>query len=79
MRNGSAAEKALVRNAITNRSADDLAAIVDAVSSSGGLSATRERAQRYRDLALDSLNGTNHGDSRDALIRLAHLSVDRDH
>ena len=78
MRNGSATERALVRNAITLRSADDLDAIVAAVSSCGGLSATRERAQAYRDRALDSLNGTRNGLARDALVRLAHLSVDRD-
>ena len=79
MRNGSAAEQALVRNAITQRSAEDLDAIVAAVSDSGGLAATRERAQAYRDRALDSLNGTRAGSARDALVRLAHLSVDRDH
>ena len=45
---------------------------------SGGLSATRERAQQYRDAALDCLNGTAGGSAQDALVRLAHLSVDRD-
>jgi octaprenyl-diphosphate synthase len=79
MRNGSAAEQALVSNAITQRSAQDLDAIVAAVSGSGGLAATRKRAQAYRDRALDSLQGTRDGSARDALVRLAHLSVDRDH
>ena len=79
MQHGSTDEQALVRNAISHRSADDLDAILAAVARSGGLSATRERAQAYRDRALDSLDGTHDGNARDALIRLAHLSVDRDH
>jgi octaprenyl-diphosphate synthase len=78
LRNGSDAEQALVRKAIAGRSADELDAIVAAVGNSGGLSATRERAQQYRDAALDCLNGTADGSARDALVRLAHLSVDRD-
>ena len=78
MRTGSATEQALVRSAIAQRSAKDLDAIVAAVSGSGGLTATRERAQAYRDRALESLHGTRDGSARDALVRLAHLSVDRD-
>ena len=78
MRTGSATEQALVRSAIAQRSAKDLDAIVAAVSGSGGLTATRERAQAYRDRALESLHGTRDGSARDALVRLAYLSVDRD-
>ncbi len=78
MRHGSAAEQALVRDAITGRSASNLDAILAAVSDCGGLSATRDRALQYRDLALDALDGTSDGSARDALVRLANLSVERD-
>ncbi len=79
MRSGSPAEQSLVRDAISRRSAENLDAILAAVSGCGGLAATRERAQQYQAKALASLDGIRDGSARDALVRLAHLSIDRDH
>lgn len=78
MQHGSDQEKALVRHAITERSAENLADIVNAVTAGGGLAATRARAEHYRDLSLTSLDTIAQGPARDALVRLAHMSVDRD-
>jgi len=76
---GTPAERALVRDAISQRSAAQIGAITAAVRRCGGLDHTRDRARHYRDLALDRLAVLPAGAARDGLERLARLSVDRDH
>ncbi len=78
LQQGSADEQALVRQAITGKCADRIDAIVAAVERCGALDYTRQRARHYRDLALAALEPLPPGASRDAMARIAHLSVDRD-
>jgi len=79
MQHGTPEEQALVRHAITERSAENLPEILTAVTRGGGLSVTRAAAEHYRELALHSLAAVPAGPARDTLVALARMSVERDH
>jgi octaprenyl-diphosphate synthase len=79
MREGTAAEQTLIRDSITAKSADRIDDIVSAVNRCGSLVYTRAQAQQYHDLALAQLQQLPSSDSRVALERITHLSVNRDH
>jgi octaprenyl-diphosphate synthase len=76
---GSADEQALVRKAITHKTSEDIDQVLSAVQRCGALAYTRERAQHYHDLALQSLQVLPASPARDALERVTALSVNRDH
>ncbi|MFV0276234.1 MAG: polyprenyl synthetase family protein [Parahaliea sp.] len=78
MANGSQAERTLVRNAIDNKSAEQLDEIVAAVQRCGGCKLTRARAGEYHDRALACLEGLAATEARDALLAVTALSIQRD-
>ncbi|MCB1841388.1 MAG: polyprenyl synthetase family protein [Halioglobus sp.] len=77
--NGTAAEQQLVRNAIEQRTAEDLQQVLAAVQRCGSLHYTRERAMHYHNLALDELRCLPPGEARSALESVTALSINRDH
>lgn len=79
LNHGEAREQALVRDAITRKSADQLAEVVAAVQRTGALDYCRTLAAAHRDKALATLDCLTEGPARKALQDLALLSVDRNH
>lgn len=79
MQAGSERERALLRDAIRNKDASELADVVAAVQRCGSLDYTRQQAAAYRDLALAQLAPLPASAALDALRALAELSVNRDH
>ena len=79
MREGTAAERDLVRNAIGARNAASIADVMAAVQRCGSLGYSRAQAQRYHDQALALLQQLPPSQGRDALERLTFLSIHRDH
>ncbi|MDH5171311.1 MAG: polyprenyl synthetase family protein [Gammaproteobacteria bacterium] len=79
MREGTAAEQALIRGAITAKSADKITEIIGAVQRCGSLAYTRAQAQQYHDQGLALLRQLPPSRWRDALERVTYLSVHRDH
>ena len=79
MRQGTEAEKALVRRAITAKTADQIDDVLAAVQRCGALDYTRNQAQRYHDLALVQLAQLPASDACIALEQITDLSINRDH
>lgn len=79
MQAGTERERALLRDAIRNKDASDLADVVAAVQRCGSLDYTRQQAAAYRDVALAQLASLPKTAALDALRALAELSVNRDH
>jgi octaprenyl-diphosphate synthase len=76
---GSAAEQAVVRDAITGKSAEQIEQITAAIKRCGALDYTRSRARHYQDLALEKLTLLPSSDARSALERLTKFSINRDY
>ena len=74
---GNDTEKAIVQQAISTKSADQIAQITTAVKRCGALDYTRERALHYHDAALEQLGHLPDGDARTALARLTDLAINR--
>jgi len=79
LQHGSSAEQALVRDAIVNKSAEHIEAVVAAVTRCGALDYTRTQARHYHDLALQQLQQLPDSDHRSAMIEITALSINRDH
>ncbi len=79
LREGSGDQRDTVRNAVIERSAADIDAVIAAVQSCGALEHTRSAARGYRDSALACLDVLPESAARDALEELARLATDRDH
>lgn len=79
LRCGNGEEQALVRRAITDKTAANIAGIVAAIGRCGAADYTRERAREHHDLALTALAGLPPGSALDALHALTRLSLERDH
>jgi octaprenyl-diphosphate synthase len=79
LREGDAAQRETVRNAVLERSAQNIEAVVAAVQACGALEHTRLEACTYRDSALACLDVLPASTARDALAELAQLATDRDH
>ncbi len=79
LREGNSAEQALVKHAISARTAQDIGAIVAAVRRCGAADYTREQARLHHDLALQALGDLGAGEARNALRELTRLSLERDH
>jgi octaprenyl-diphosphate synthase len=77
LREGNAQEIALVREAITGKDRERLPDIMTAVQRCGSLDYTRAAALACRDAALDALATLPPSAAREALERLAELSVQR--
>lgn len=77
MREGSAAQAALVREAITHKRRDNFLQVVSAVQACGSLDFTRAIALAKRDEALAAITTLPASPAREALQELAQLSVER--
>ncbi len=78
LQHGTCAEQALVKGAITNKSADHMDEIVQAVTRCGALDYTRAQARYYHDLALEQLQHLPASNSLTALTEITALSINRD-
>ena len=76
---GSENQKAVVRRAIQNKTAEELEAVVAAVQDCGALDYASDMARRYHDLAMNNLDSLPQGQHRQALADIAALSINRDH
>ena len=79
MRNAAPADAALVRSAITNKSAEQLDAITQLVKNSDALDYTRECARQHRDSAARAIEQLSISDGRASLNGLLDLAINRDH
>ena len=79
LRQGTDSEQALVTRAITEKSDDQIEAVLAAVRRSGALEYCRDLARRYHELAVAELQQLPDSAARDALRRIAALSINRDH
>ena len=79
LKHGDPREQTLVTDAITKRSAEQIDAIIEAVTRCGALDYTRGRARHYRDIALRKLARLPDSEYRSSMMEIAVLSVDRDH
>lgn len=79
MKTGEPACKAMVRKAISERSAADLTAIIDYIAAAGALTATLDRAREHRRLSAAALAGLATNKHLLSLGQLADLAVNRDH
>lgn len=77
MRQGDEAQAAVVRDAIRNGGAQDMAAVVQAVRDSGGLEYTSKQAQEESRMALDCLSGLPESTFTSAMSKLASFAVER--
>ena len=78
LEHGTGAEQDLVKNAITQKSAEHIDEIVNAVTRCGALEYTRSRAQLHHDRALKSLAKLPPSSFRTAMEEVTYLSVARD-
>jgi octaprenyl-diphosphate synthase len=79
MREGSEAQANLVREAINAKDREQLQEIIQAVRDCGSLEYTRNAALDCRDKALKALEELPDSPAKDALARLAALSIERSH
>ncbi|MFL2547126.1 MAG: octaprenyl diphosphate synthase [Candidatus Rariloculaceae bacterium] len=77
MKNGSAAEKHMIREAIETGGTQNLTSIQLAIETSGGLRYTAERAQGEAELAVAALDGLPDSDYKKSLASLAYFAINR--
>ena len=77
MRNGTAEQAALVRNAIETGGLEQIDAVMEAVESTGAIQYTADSAQQAADKAIAALKILPGSEYRDALQALAEFSVNR--
>ena len=77
MREGTAEQAALVRQAIQKGSAEDMDMIREAVESSGALTYTADLARKHAEQASSLLQALPPSVYRDSLEQLARFAVDR--
>src|SRR5690606_30857708 len=78
LRNGTDAARDIVTQAITNRDASAIDAVVTAVRDCGALDYTMDKARAFASAAEDELNGLVDTEYSEALHRLCKLAVNRD-
>jgi len=79
LREGTAQEQALVRRAISEKTAEDIQQVIVAVNRCGALDYTRNQARHYHDLALQGLAQLPPSPARSAMEQITNLSINRDH
>ncbi|MEP5568631.1 MAG: polyprenyl synthetase family protein [Halioglobus sp.] len=79
LEHGTTEEQALVRKAITEKTAEDIEQVLAAVQRSGALDYTKSQARSYHDLALAELTGLSNTPAKQALEAVTALSINRDH
>ncbi|HEY3700434.1 MAG TPA: polyprenyl synthetase family protein [Spongiibacteraceae bacterium] len=78
LQHGSSADKTLIANAITQRDASDINAIVEAVNRSGALDYTLAKAKQYAVDAEKELLGIGTSSYYDAMSELCRIAIERD-
>lgn len=78
LQHGNDSERELVSHAITDKSAENLQAIAQAVARCGALNYTRQQAIAYQQQAIGNLNVLPQSAAKDALTSIAELAVQRD-
>lgn len=79
MRNATASQSALIRDAVVGEGRGDLAAVMEAVRRSGALDYTRERAEAAARQAGEAISMLPNSKYKDCLLELASFAVARDH
>lgn len=79
MKSGDAACQAMVRRAITERTATDLAAIIDQIHNNGALQATLDCARTHQQSSNAAIDQAPSLQQATKLRQLAELAVNRDH
>jgi len=79
MQHGTKQQCDLVRDCIENGESDKFNEILDAITTSGALDYTRKQAEQACDHAINALQHLPDNDFKEALIQLAHFSVDRNY
>ncbi len=77
MRNGSAADTRVIREAIQHGGREDIGTITKTIESTGAMEYTWQLAKQKVDLAIAALNDVPDSDYRTALIGLAEFSLNR--
>ena len=77
MREGSDADKELIRKAILGGGLDQLEKVTAIIESTGALQYTAARAQEAADKAIGALSDVPDSDYKQALIAIADFSVQR--
>jgi octaprenyl-diphosphate synthase len=77
IKHGTARQAELVREAIRNGGRGDLAAVLEAIRSTGALDYAREQARRESRAACDALTRLPHSREQDYLLQLADFAVTR--
>ncbi len=77
MNKGSAEQSQLIRTAIEQGGYDYIEQVQAIIHATGALDYTASVARKEADLALDALDRLQDSDYKQALVSLAHLSVDR--
>lgn len=78
LRTGTPAQVAVIRNAITHKSSEDIEAVLAAVEDCGSLDYTREQAGSYHARALEDLNSLPASEAKASLEAITALSINRD-
>jgi len=78
MRHGTSEQAGKVRHAIEQGTAEEFAAILEAIHATGALDYTRECARKEAQLAADALACLPDSVYKDALLELCGFAVDRD-
>ena len=79
MQHGSDYQKSLVRECIENGETSKFNEILEAITASGALQYSNKQAELAGQKAIDALRRLPDSEFKDALIQLAHFSVDRNH
>ncbi len=77
MNKGSSEQSHIIREAIENGSRDNMPAIADTIQSTGAITYTADCAKREADMAIQSLSALSDSPFKQALLTLAHFSVNR--
>jgi len=79
LEHGTKEEQALVRRAITEKTAEDIEQVLAAVQRCGALNYTKQQARKYHNLALAELAALPDSPARASLQAVTALSINRDH
>ncbi len=79
MATGSTGQAQTIRSAIENGGRDNIAAVVEAIQSTGALDYTKNAAKKESDAAIAALRAFPSNPYKDAMIALADFAVTRDH
>lgn len=78
MREGTVAQKALIRDAIANGRLEKIDEVLEAVEATGAIPYSRALAGQYSDTAITALNGLPDTPYKAALVDLVRFCIDRD-